>query len=312
MKGFMNDFRRCVSPACIDALKAEPLFCERLLPDIRHARIGKRAFPAVRDNRIDFYYSGGKLFSYCKGAGFSTHVKYASVLKGVSGHYVTEAKLQTASVVTDFMEGYEQIKANCAMYAGVEAAGVADVSRRSSAAACRDQIVALDVEVSFSGVDSPWGDEADRECTLCGGDWVNRPDLLLYNTHTRTLRFYEAKHFSNPELWAAPGKTPLVAAQLARYNTLLGSAAVRELIVAAYGYYIENLNALFDLSLPTPKDVEDSAVLYVFGYDSRQASRISDLLLADQSLKGLRLRKRGNTSDAGSTAATLWQRIQVC
>jgi len=311
MKQSMNDFLRRVSSALIAELKEQPLFVKRLLPDIVTPKWNTRVFPAVRDRRVDFYFAGGKLFSYRKGAGFSTHRKYASVLKGIAGDYVTEAKLKDALVVTDFIDGYKQIKANCAMYSGVEASGVSDICRRSSLAACSDHVVALDVEVSFSGNDTAWDNEADRQREHRGANWVNRPDLLLYNTRNRTLRFQEAKHYSNPELWASPGKKPQVAEQLERYRKLLGSAKVRERIVTAYGEYIESVNALFDLQLPAPAVVEEDAVLYVFGYDAKQATRISDLLLGNKHLAGYRLRKRGNTSDRGAAASTLWQKVQT-
>jgi len=311
MKQSMNDFRRRVSPALISELKEQPLFVKRLLPDIVAPKWNTRVFPAVRDRRIDFYFAGGKLFSYRKGSGFSTHRKYASVLKGIACDYVTEAKLKDAVVVTDFVDGYKQIKANCAMYSGLEASGVSDICRRSSFATCNDHVVALDVEVSFSGNDMAWDDEDERQRENRGAYWVNRPDLLLYNTRSRTLRFHEAKHYSNPELWATAEKKPQVAKQLKRYRTLLGSSEVRERIVTAYSEYIESVNALFGLRIPAPAVVEDDAVLYVFGYDAKQAARISELVLSNKHLTGYRLRKRGNTSDRGATASTLWQKVQT-
>ncbi len=53
----------------LDKLKAESLFNQYLLPDIinRFEKVPDRyrdVFPAVRKDRIDFYYKGGKLFSY--------------------------------------------------------------------------------------------------------------------------------------------------------------------------------------------------------------------------------------------------------
>ncbi len=57
--------------------------------------------------------------------------------------------------------------------------------------------------------------------------------------------------------------------------------------------------------------VEDSVVLYVFGYDSKQQGRIKELLLDDGSLAGVRFRKRGNTTDSGLSAGVLWQRVET-
>lgn len=307
----IKSFRRKVADSLIENIKKEPLFTECLLPDIQIGRGRPCVFPAIRNGRIDFYHAGGKLFSYREGAGFSTHVKYATVLTGITGDYVTELKLKQAQLIQDFRSGYKSIKANCARYAGIEAAGVAGLCARSWFTHADADVVALDLEVSFSR-DSAWGDQQGTALPTGKDPHVDRPDILLHDRRSRTLRFYEAKHYSNSELWAVPGAKPQVVDQLVRYNRILGNAEAQRSILDAYGSYIRSANELFELDMPTPEVIEPDAVLYVFGYDAKQAKKIKELLIDDGSLEGHRLRCRGNTGDRGQTAAALWQRVVVC
>jgi len=62
------------------------LFTEKLLPDIEKGTV----FPAIRRDYVDFYHKGGNLFSFRKG--FSTHKKYASIIKSKSD-YISELDL---------------------------------------------------------------------------------------------------------------------------------------------------------------------------------------------------------------------------
>jgi len=69
-------FVRNFSLEAIEALKREPLFAKHLLPDIiegkprRNRKENSFVFPAIRNGRIDFYWAGGKLFSYEAKSGF--------------------------------------------------------------------------------------------------------------------------------------------------------------------------------------------------------------------------------------------------
>ncbi|NQU76021.1 MAG: hypothetical protein HQ546_06905 [Planctomycetes bacterium] len=301
-------FSRAVDPVLVEDLKHERLFNDCLLRDIQSGDWKTRVFPAIRRGRIDFYYSGGKLFSYSRKTRFTTHVKYASVLSGIDRTYVSESHLSSATVVNSFRKGYERIKANCAMYAGVEAQGLANAHKRSSFAVCNDDVVVLDIEVALMGRDDAW------EATP---DWrpkakSSRIDLLLYNKANGLLRFYEGKHYSNPELWAASGRKPKVVDQLRRYNSILARKERRSGILDAYVSCASTMNDLCGVNLPVPKDVEDSVVLFVFGYDSHQEARIEELILSDDSLKGFRFRQRGDTADGQFSARVLWQKVKQC
>ncbi len=296
-------FQRNLNPATIANLSKERLFVERLLPDIKKGVV----FPAFRSsNKVDFYHSGGRLFAYSykprtgKGT-FETHVKYTAVLLGHKGHYITEAKLQSARLPAHFRdsEAYKRIKENCRLYSGDEAKGVASLYSHSSYASCKDNVLVLDIEIDLGALKATGK-----------GEPTDRIDLLLYNIPKRTLRFYEAKHFSNSELWSQKGKKPKVVRQLRRYNTLLKDSKKRESILNAYEKYVATANELFGLSVPPPQELEDSAVLLLYGYDRTQTEKIRNELLSDGSLRGYRLRQRGNVKAKGSTAEVIWKNVK--
>jgi len=183
-------FKRDLSDITIDRLRRDKLFMQRLKPDIEKGTV----FPAIRVGRVDFYHKGGKLFSYDRR--FSTHKKYVSVIKS-DNDYVSESDLeQKVEVIRNFLDGYEQIKENCSLYSGAEAEGVSRIYRKYPFTNSDSDIVILDIEISFRSK----SEERSQD----------RIDILLFNKKTQQLRFYEAKHYSNPELWAGEGAKPRV------------------------------------------------------------------------------------------------------
>ena len=257
----------------LDNLKAEPLFNQCLLPDImkRFEKVPDRyrdVFPAVRKDRIDFYYKGGKLFSYYGKDGFKTHHKYASVIKfDKKNPYVSDGSLQA---IDNFLEGYERIKENCSLYSGVEASGVARISGQYSCAKKnkRHNVVVLDIEVSLKRekeTDDPEPKKNERSKS-------DRIDLLLFDTDSCQLRFFEAKDFSNSEIRAVTDRTPKIVKQMKRYKTQLNSKTVRKELLSAYSVHVDVINQLFDLKefLPTPQDIDPVPRLLVFGFDEQQ------------------------------------------
>ena len=77
--------KRDLNSELIKRLKDNEVFKNKLIPDIEKGNV----FPAIRNNRIDFYFKGGKLFSFNK-AGLSTHIKYATTPEDNVKNYVTE------------------------------------------------------------------------------------------------------------------------------------------------------------------------------------------------------------------------------
>ena len=57
-------------------LMASSLWTDKIEQDCKNQNV----FLAIRDNRVDMYHKGGKLFGY-DGSDFKTHIKYASVIE---------------------------------------------------------------------------------------------------------------------------------------------------------------------------------------------------------------------------------------
>ena len=176
-------FERYLDEESIQALQDTALFSKRLRNDCNSGDV----FPAIRQNRVDFYYKGGRLFSWEKGdsKGFSTHHKYASVIHGQKrDDCVTDAALENRELrlIGSFDEGYERIKENCSLYSGLESSGVAALYHGFSCAIKKlHDVSVLDIEIAFENE---------------GG--FDRIDFVTIDRAGK-LRFFEAKHYSNRE-----------------------------------------------------------------------------------------------------------------
>jgi len=268
-------FKRNLDCTTIDSLLGNRLFMEKLKPDIEKGTV----FPAIRRGRIDFYHKGGKLFSYQKD--FSTHKKYAAVIKS-KNDYISESVLQeNIELITNFFDRYEQIKENCSLYSGVEAEGVSRIYHQYPFTKAGLDIIVLDIEISFKG------NSEERS--------QDRIDILLLNKNTQQLKFYEAKDYSNSELWARPGTLPKAVSQIERYEKQIEKD--KEATLSQYCNYVRIVNNLFGCDLPEPKSIDDKVTLLVFGYDiDQQKGRMESLLLKDGSLAGIKHYFIGNIS----------------
>ena len=241
-------FKRSFNDELIKQLVNSDLYKQKISADIKTGVV----FPAVRAARIDFYHKGGKLFTY--NGKFKTHIKFASVYRlDEEKNYVTEKDL-SAPQKCDFMEDYTRIKENCAMFAEKEASGVSRVYSKYSYAKMMSGAMILDIEVSFEST------EEDRT--------QDRIDLLLFNNGV--LRFYEAKHFSNSEIWAKPGSMPRVAGQVARYKKQIEKKENETAIIKQYQNYVDIVNKVFDLNVSLPQKVDHNVPVLVFGFDRDQ------------------------------------------
>lgn len=214
--------------------------------------IDQNVFLAIRNDEIDFYHKGGKLFGY-GGKDFKTHIKYASVILKTGKDYLTQEELKQPKyqIATNFSKAYSRIKENCANYSGKEASGVSRLYHKYSYLS-DSEIIVLDIEVSFQSKDN------DKK--------QDRIDVLLFNKKTRTLQFVEAKHYSNKEIRSTT--TPDVIKQVNRYKAQI--IANENNIIAEYGKYIEILNNIFDIELPKPDKVRKDVSLLIFGFDNDQ------------------------------------------
>lgn len=251
--------------------------------------IDQKLFFAIRENRIDLYHKGGRLFCFDK-IEYKTHIKYASVITNDlldDKDYLTESQLSNYKLAIDFETNYGRIKENCSNYSGVEAKGVSDLYHKHSFLSEKDDVVVLDIEVSF---------ESEEE-----GKKHDRIDIVLLNKLTKTLQFVEAKHFSNKEIWSKT--TPKVLTQLRRYESQINRRQSE--ILLEYTGLVKTLNKVFDISLPEPIDFDKKVTLLIFGFDADQkAGRLKRLIIENPQYKGIRNYSKGDIGDVNPM--TLW------
>jgi len=238
----------------------------------------KPVFLAIRDNEIDFYYKGGRLFNFTN-SGFKTHIKYASVISAKGKDYLTENELTNYRLASDFETDYNRIKENCSNYSGVENAGISELYHRHSYLSYMDNVIVLDIEVSFE--------------SLSKEKKQDRIDILLFNKEKQILQFVEAKHYSNSEIWS--NTTPKVIGQIKRYEDQINHG--KKNIIGQYKEYVKILNRIFGVSLPEPNDIEPKVTLLVFGFDrDQEQGRLKNLIVKKENkvYKGIKFYGIGN------------------
>ncbi len=274
--------QRKLSSQLMDALKQHPLWVNKIKND-------KEVFLTIRDERVDFYHKGGLLFSFDKG-GFKTHIKYALVPTEKEQEYVTEKALSQYKSVSEFEPVYERIKKNCAKFSGVESSGISRLYHSHSYLS-DSNVVVLDIEISFRS--SVTENKHDRI------------DILLFDKESQTLKFVEAKHYSNSEIWAKD-RAPKVISQLERYHGQVEER--RTEILAAYNSYIECINELTGRSLPVPADLDPNVALFIFGFDIDQKNgRLKELIMNNEQYSKVVKYAKGNVADMNTQ--TLWNSV---
>ena len=277
-------FTRQLEIGLIKRLKGEDLFKNELVRDVRAGSV----FAAIRNNRVDFYHKGGKLFSFSK-TGFSTHIKYATTPADNTKYYITEQEFTTScgSFIKSFVRDYNKIKVNCELYSkGSESAGVSYLYSKYSFMEKQADIVVLDIEVSL---------ESNED----GGQ--DRIDVLLYSKNTRELKFVEAKLYTNKEIRSEG--TPEVIGQIKRYDDQINSREGE--ILNAYKTYVEAINELFEIELMAPTKILPEAGLYIFEFDDDQRKgNLSNKVLPKLKGKGIKYYSLGNPVNIN--IQTLW------
>lgn len=276
----MNDFKRSLSDGLIAKLQNEKLYTDKLLPDIREGAV----LPAVRQDKISFYYKGGRLFTYNK-SGFETHIKYC-VIPESNSDYIKEPDLKGITIATSFYDQYKEIKTRCELYSGGEANAVSALYKGSCLSDSR--VIFLDTEIALYT-------NSDKD----------RIDILLYDKESRKLCFCEAKLFSNPELWAHENQKPEVCTQVARYDDKIDTHYYD--ILAQYTNYTSILNKLFGTDLPAPTSLHKKTGLLITRFDDSQKEKINRLLINDGSLDGISSYRTGKLE--GKQICTLFNRI---
>ena len=273
--------KRKLEKSIKDNLLGSSLWINELANDCEN----QKAFLAIRDDKVGIYHKGGLLFCFDK-KGFKTHIKYAAALDPNRKKYLTEDELTNLRMTPNFERNYDRIKENCSKYSGVEASGVSAIYERSPYFSNID-IVVLDIEVSFES----FSEESNQD----------RIDLLLFNTKTKELKFVEAKHYSNKDIWST--KTPKVIQQITRYENQINQRYSH--ILSEYEEYIKTLFEIFGINLPYPTKIDPKVTLLIFGYDSDQSKgRLKKLIRDNPEYKGINLYTKGDISSLSTE--TLW------
>ena len=247
-----GEFARNIDQVLLNKLKSDDVFKNKLLEDIAQKH---NVFAALRNNRMDFYFKGGKLFSFDQ-KGLSTHIKYATTPEDNVGNYVTENDFPEIckGLAKSFEKDYEKIKKNCGLYSKAsEADCVSCLWRKYSFANTSEDIVVLDIEISLKS-------EEDN------GRKQDRIDVLLYSNKERALKFIEAKLYANNEIRSTT--EPAIVNQIERYNNQI--KAKESKILAEYKKYIDVMKELFLLKIEEPVKVLPEVGLYIFGFDDDQ------------------------------------------
>lgn len=280
--GVCKKMKRRLEKIIKNKLIASSLWSNKIKLDCANGNV----FLAIRDNRIDMYHNGGKLFGY-DSSGFKTHLKYASVITTNGKDYLSESELSSYRLASNFENNYPRIKENCSNYSGIEASGVSDLYHKHSYLS-NSSVIVLDIEISFESLNKE--------------NKQDRIDILLLNKNSQTLKFVEAKHFSNKEIWSRT--VPKVIGQIKRYESQL--AKRKSDILSEYAEYVKAINGIFDISLPVPTDIDDKVTLLIFGFDNDQKNgRLKKLITKNPTYSGIKTHSIGNIKHV--VTENLWE-----
>lgn len=246
----------------LESLQKEELYIKALKQDIQD----KKVFMGLRDNSIDFYYGGSKIYSYSKNI-FLSHRKFC-INADIKDEYINQDTLNTINIITCPIQNYKLIKDNAKKYGGIEDQGISNLFNQDYFS--KKDIFLLDIEIAFY----------DKESK-------DRVDILLYDNNNQILKFIEAKDFTNKELWAEKNAQPKVVEQIKRYNDRLLNNDYCNNILKEYKKYIAILNNFFEVEINEPKEIIKYTSLYMFGFDENQKIKIKKLLKDDNSLKDI-------------------------
>lgn len=262
----MRTFKRGLNEAFVNYLNEEyekAGWWRRVL-DARNLFIG------IRDNYLNVYYQGNSILLLTLDRGQlvgKTHYKFL-LRENIRSPYIRslngQAQLSHSSLPGMFIQDLsdpDSLKRACILYAGVEKTGVHDIIKSNR------NIV--DVEIALTGQK-----EDELKPTALRVDFA----ALQERAKSIELVFFEAKHFSNPELRANGSQTPHVVGQVERYEKLVEQ--YREQIESSYRRICENLVALKGIRTPKivrmvaegkkPLSISARPRLVIFGFDEDQ------------------------------------------
>ncbi|MDR3584804.1 MAG: hypothetical protein P4L59_05705 [Desulfosporosinus sp.] len=230
-----------------------------LVSDINSGEV----FPALRVDKIDFYYNGGCIFSY-KVGGFSFNCDYlkymgeeytslfrnnhlnGKIVKLESFYKYLKEGVTIETFYKDLKKGVEtRFSSSSSENKKMERQFLSPLYKstfRSGQKEKDSHTKVLDIEMRFNKSNG-------RKC-----------DLVLYNNLLQKLMLVEAKVVGNSEL--VSNTTPKVIDQIKEYTSWL---TYEETIMVQYSNYIEFMNKAFNTNLNKEiKDICKNAKLIVF------------------------------------------------
>lgn len=281
MEGSFRPFVRFISSHQMELIRKAAAAPEGAW--LRDALSDPELFFALREERIDAYYRGRAIYSI----DFSgdkvtprTHVKY--LVRDDSDPYIrmhngTFDYRDRPYLQGDYQEkiSLRQMKAAAKTFSGVESMGVY--------AAIKDDPFVIDVEVAFNRTS-----EVPEHDDVEAGRKQDRVDVvrLRKSENGFDLIFWEAKHFSNPELF-----NDKILNQLAAYERQLQSRDEQLLTafrnVCRFHYELDQLRRSLNIDGPSDDYLEilddlangkrtlnvvKQPSLFVFGFDNDQKS----------------------------------------
>jgi hypothetical protein len=263
----------------IDDLKKAPLFKDFLLRDITDS--GGDVFPAVRKDEMDFYHKGGLLFSYD-----------------------TRFETEYHQGIGSFEEDYERIKENCSLrWKGDERQKVSQLYESLSCAKYErsTSVVVLDIEICLKSEGEAGKTEHGRDSQL-DRDII---DLLLFDTESGLLRFFEAKHYKNDAIRADNRHEPNIVDQMNRYKEQLNTDRnVHNEMLKSYAAHVNIINQVFELepSLPPPQIIDPTVRLLIFGFDNEQKIKLESEVDRLENEYGLYVYSKGDIKQVDPSA----------
>lgn len=238
-----------------------------------------KLFVAVRHNYLNVYWRGQSLFRVKPGLKVTTHVKFLVDPKLADQVSLAEGKFDVGGLLDrGLVSRYEgpptlaKMKTAAGLFAGPEKTGSHEIAVNNPDV--------IDCEIAFPGIISPHDGGPDET--------AGRVDLLSLQQDRDTVRlvFWEAKHYSNPELRAKDGRAVPVCDQVKRYKKYLCDNDNRKAVADSYTKVAANLVAIRDMGLRRPLsplitevgtgkrsltlDPEPRVGLVIFGFDQAE------------------------------------------
>jgi hypothetical protein len=264
----MSEFKRGITDKFIDQLREEAKKGSWWADVICDPKL----FVALRHNSLNVYWHGQSLFTVEPGPKVTTHVKFLLDPELDDQVPLVERQFKVGELQErGFLCHYEgpktltKMKKASGLFAGLEKTGCHEIEVNNPEV--------IDCEIAFGG---------DKR----GAPRVDLATLEQGDGGDARLVFWEAKHYSNPELRAEDSRPVPVCDQVKRYQEYLSDTDNHKAVVASYRRVAENLVALRGMGMQRPLssliaevgtgkcslvlDPEPQVGLIIFGFDQAE------------------------------------------